>query len=59
MDQDLTPEELDQRAQELARRVMSRPHQPQVWPKKRKPAATPARSDPAKPKRRARAVGPS
>ena len=48
---DLSPEEVDQRARELARRVMSQPYKPQEWPKKPKPAG----SDDAKPRKRGQA----
>lgn len=41
MDDDLPPEELDRRARELARKVMSQPYRKQEWPSN----ATPARSD--------------
>lgn len=51
MEQELTPDEVDQRARELARRVMSQPYKPQEWPKKPKPTG----SDDAKPRRRGQA----
>ena len=48
MEHELTHEEVDQRARELARRVMSQPYKPQEWPKKPKPAG----SGDAKPRKR-------
>jgi hypothetical protein len=53
---ELTKEELDRRAGELAQRVMSKPPQPHVWPKKAKPDAKPARSGASKPRKRERAA---
>ena len=41
MDDKLPPEELDRRARELARKVMSQPYRKQEWPSK----AIPDRSD--------------
>jgi hypothetical protein len=37
MEEELTKEEIDRRAQELARKVMSTPYQKQEWPGKSKP----------------------
>ena len=53
-DQELTKDEVDQRARELARRVMTTPPKPQEWPKK--PKATPDRSGASKPRKRGRAA---
>jgi hypothetical protein len=39
-----TPEEVERRAQELARRVMSRPYQKQEWPKQGRRRAAPKAS---------------
>ena len=36
MAEELTKEEIDERARELARRVMSRPYEKQEWPRKSK-----------------------
>src|SRR5438105_1054650 len=51
---DFPKEEVERRARELAQRVMSKPPQPQAWPKK--PKATKSRADAAKPSKRARAA---
>ena len=51
-DRELTKEEVDQRARDLARRVMSAPPQPRTKPK---PAAKSVCSDVAKPRKRGRA----
>ena len=51
MDKELTKEEIEERAKELARRTMAQPPQPQEWPKK----PTKAQSDAAKPRKRGRA----
>jgi hypothetical protein len=48
MTEELTKEEVERRAGELARRLMEMPPQQQVWPKKGK-AAKPARSGASKP----------
>jgi hypothetical protein len=52
---ELTPEEVDRRARELAQRVMSQPYKPQEWPKKPRPAAKPKGSGDAKPRKRGQA----
>ncbi len=52
MEEELTKEEIDRRARELARRVMAKPPQPREWPKKPKSEATPARSVASKPRKR-------
>ena len=44
MSEELTKEEVNQRARELARRVMSTPAQPQSWPKEAKPTTSPERA---------------
>ncbi len=54
MEQELTKEEIDRRAREIARRVMSTPPQPQQWPGKSKAKATPERV--SKPRKRVRAA---
>lgn len=41
MADELTKEEVERRAQELARRVMSTPYQKQEWPKEQKPEREP------------------
>jgi len=52
MAEELTKEEIDQRARNLARRVMARRAAPQEWPKKAAPKATPdLASKPEKPAR--------
>jgi hypothetical protein len=38
MTEELTKDEADQRARELARRVMSKPYKKQEWPRQPKPA---------------------
>ena len=45
---DYPPEEVERRAQELARRVMSTPYQKQEWPKAKGDAEPPKRKAPAK-----------
>lgn len=57
MTDERTQEQIDRLAQELAQRVMSKPPQPQAWPKK--PKATPAAGDASKPKKRGRAASAS
>jgi hypothetical protein len=46
-----TKEEIEQRARELARRVMSKPYEPQKWPGGEKPKK--AAGDASKPRKRA------
>lgn len=38
MEKELTPAEVEERARELARRVMQKPAQPHEWPRQPKPA---------------------
>jgi hypothetical protein len=51
MGEELTKEEIEQRARELARRTMGRPPQPHEWPKKAAPKAKADRSDASRPQK--------
>ncbi len=55
MEPELIPEEVDKRARELARRVMSKPPERQQWPGRGKQKATPTPSGASKPRKRGRA----
>jgi hypothetical protein len=57
MAEELTKEEAERRAGDLAHRLMSKPPQPQEWPKKEAPKEAPARA--SKPRKRGRAGGAS
>jgi hypothetical protein len=54
MTEELSKEEIERKARELARRVMSTPPQPHSWPKKPKRDAKPDRSGASKPRKRGR-----
>jgi len=52
MENELTKEEADRRAQAVARTLMSKPYQKQEWPKKPKVSRAASRSDGATPRKR-------
>jgi len=57
MADEFTKEEVEQRAGELARRVMTKPPEPRQWPGKAKPTPKPAAD--AKPRKRRQAASGS
>jgi hypothetical protein len=57
MADDLTKDEIEQRARDLARKLMAKPPEPQEWPKKVAPKAAPLRA--SKPRKPARSGGAS
>ena len=57
MTDERTKDEIERLAKEMAQRVMSKPPQPQVWPKKPKASGSPG--DASKPKKRGRAASGS